>query len=367
MALFFCLLFMEMALGQTGTNAPDSLGLPGDNFNLSAVLFKFQQCKTLEEFERELNNKDNQINNLDLNNDNEADYIKVEDYVDGNTHAISMKASLSKTETQDVAVIIVQKDASGNISVQVIGDENLYGKDYIIAPQGSGYAKQSKPSETPNPGYKPSKSDTSKSNNGQNVTINNYYTTNNNTTNNNTPVREQELNSNLNVSVGFWPMWGFIYGASYVVYASPYYYGYYPGWYNPYQPMYYHNYYMYHRRAVYYNHYAYNHHYHNNYYPNSYYPIHRQTVNNINYRPRNSGQNRPAKPSGNGIRPGSPANQTRPGYDVNRPTESSPNRQPSRPAERRPNVQPPIPSQPRPSKQPSKPAERRPNAQPPIP
>jgi hypothetical protein len=40
-----------------------ALGLPGDNLNLYAVLDVF---KTVEEFERAINTRDANINNLDL-------------------------------------------------------------------------------------------------------------------------------------------------------------------------------------------------------------------------------------------------------------------------------------------------------------
>ena len=47
--------------------ASDSLGLPGDNLNLYAVLDLFQGSKTFEIFEQKLNEKKSKINNLDLN------------------------------------------------------------------------------------------------------------------------------------------------------------------------------------------------------------------------------------------------------------------------------------------------------------
>src|SRR5512133_3944872 len=59
----------------------DYLGLPGDNLNLYAVMNLFQESKTLEEFERNLNDENSRINNLDLNGDNMVDYISVADHV----------------------------------------------------------------------------------------------------------------------------------------------------------------------------------------------------------------------------------------------------------------------------------------------
>jgi hypothetical protein len=124
---------------------PDEyLGLPGDNFNLYAVMNLFQESETLEGFERSLNDENSRINNLDLNNDNFTDYIKVIDYVDGDVHTIVLQSVLDRNESQDVAVFTVQKFRDGSVQIQLTGDEALYGKNYIIEPLSA---------ETPNPGY----------------------------------------------------------------------------------------------------------------------------------------------------------------------------------------------------------------------
>ena len=78
----------------TIANAQDSiekLNLPGDNLNLYAVLKIFQESPTLESFEKSLNDPDSKVNNLDLNNDNEIDYIKVIDHIDGDVHNIVLQ------------------------------------------------------------------------------------------------------------------------------------------------------------------------------------------------------------------------------------------------------------------------------------
>src|SRR4030042_6083665 len=73
------------------------LGLPGDNLNLYAVMNLFQESETLEGFERNLNDENSRINNLDLNRDNMVDYITVSDYVNGNAHTIVLRTALSRT------------------------------------------------------------------------------------------------------------------------------------------------------------------------------------------------------------------------------------------------------------------------------
>src|SRR4030042_6375307 len=189
---------------------PDEyLGLPGDNLNLYAVMKLFQESETLEGFEKSLNDQNSKINNLDLNGDNYVDYIMVSDYVDGDVHTIVLRAALDKNEFQDVAVFTVQKFRDGSVEIQVIGDEALYGKNYIVEPY---YA------ETPNPGYM------GKSN--RNVTINVVYTT--------------------PYEIAVWPLIRYIYLPNYVVWRSSWYWSYYPNYWHPWRPFYWHYYYGYH-------------------------------------------------------------------------------------------------------------------------
>src|SRR5664279_3448757 len=127
----------------------DYLGLPGDNLNLYAVMRLFQQSKTLEDFERSLNDPDTKINNLDLNGDGLVDYIKVFDDVDGDVHNIVLQVAVSPKENQDVAVFTVQRFNNGQVQIQLTGDEALYGRNYIVEP----IYDDRTVAGTPNPGY----------------------------------------------------------------------------------------------------------------------------------------------------------------------------------------------------------------------
>jgi len=198
------------------------LGLPGDNLNLYAVMKLFQESETLEAFERNLNDENSRINNLDLNGDNMVDYLTVSDYVDGNVHNIVLRAALDRNEYQDVAVFTVEKIRDGSVQIQLIGDEALYGRNYIVEPI---YA------ETPNPGYK------GRTVYRDNVTVvtTTYY------------------------EVAAWPVIRFIYNPYYVSWRSSWYWGYYPVYWRPWRPFYWHYYYGYHSHWYphYYAHYRY--------------------------------------------------------------------------------------------------------------
>ena len=215
----------------------DSLGLPGDNLNLYGVLDIFQQSKTLEEFEGKLNAQDSKINNLDLNGDNKIDYIKVVDNVQGISHAIVLKDEISEKELQDVAVIEVDKDKDGKIRIQIVGDEELYGKNYIVEPKEAG-EKDGASGGTPNPGYSGNQTIV-------NNTTNNYYSNDDN---------YPDSYGGSYYPVNTWYMWDFLYAPSYVVYVSPWHWGYYPHYWNPWVPWYWHEYYGFH-----YHHYGYYH------------------------------------------------------------------------------------------------------------
>lgn len=184
------------------------LGLPGDNLNLYAVMNLFQESETLEGFEKSLNDPEKMVNNLDLNSDNKVDYIMVLDYNEENIHNIVLRVAINKDENQDVAVFVVEKRSDGSARVQLIGDEILYGKDYIIEPA---YA------ETPNPGYNGNASQ-----NKETVVTTTYY------------------------EVASWPVIVYVYEPSYVVWNSSWYWGCYTPYWHSWTPHYWHYYHGYH-------------------------------------------------------------------------------------------------------------------------
>lgn len=185
------------------------LGLPGDNLNLYAVMDIFQNSETIEAFERSLNDPDKTINNLDLNDNKLVDYIMVYDYVEGNVHTIVLRVALNQTEQQDVAVFTVQQFNDGTVQIQLIGDEALYGPNYIIEPI---YA------ETANPGY----SGNAYQAQASTVVTTTYY------------------------EVASWPVIVYLYEPAYTPWSSAWYWDFYPSYWHPWAPHYWHFYYGYH-------------------------------------------------------------------------------------------------------------------------
>src|SRR6187401_3875928 len=76
-----------------------SLGLAGDNLDLYAVLTLFQKSKTIEAFEKTLNDEQTKINNLDLNLDKKVDFIKVTTTKKDSSFTFILQVDVTKTET----------------------------------------------------------------------------------------------------------------------------------------------------------------------------------------------------------------------------------------------------------------------------
>jgi glycosyltransferase involved in cell wall biosynthesis len=242
-------LIASMTAVSAQNNPEEYLGLPGDNLNLYATMKLFQESETLEAFERDLNDEKSKINNLDLNGDNLVDYITVTDYADGNAHTIVLRTALNRKEAQDIAVFTVQKFNDGSVQIQLVGDEALYGKNYIVEPI---YA------ETPNPGYKGRTVYTD----NVNVVTTTYY------------------------EVAAWPVIRFMYNPYYVSWHSSWYWGYYPVYWNPWRPYYWHYYYGYHYNwhNHYYSHYRHCDYNRYHYYDDHYYHSKRQYSSEVAHR-----------------------------------------------------------------------------------
>ena len=170
-----------------------ALGMAGDNLDLYAVLDLFLKSKTIEAFEKSLNEQKTGINNLDLDLDKKVDFIKVVTKKDGDAYTFVLQVAVSEKETQDVAVILVSRDKDKKVSVQMVGDEDLYGKDYVIEPK-----EKATPAVTANPAYTGPE-----------------------------PAKDAPASSTV-VVVQSAPVVQYVYSPAYVPYYPPYYYGFYP-------------------------------------------------------------------------------------------------------------------------------------------
>src|SRR5688572_16240656 len=269
----------------TSTTVPDTtlLGLPGDNLDLYVVMELFQKSKTIEEFEKNLNTAEPRINNLDLDLDEKVDFIKVTTTKKDDDFTFVLSVPVTKEETQDVAVILVSKDKNKKVTMQIVGDKELYGKNYIVE-----INETKSPSVTPNPGYTGSE-----------------------------PPPAPAPATTTTVVVEQVPIVQYVYSPAYVPYVPPYYYGFYPPYFFPppvvaigiyagfHYAAHYHGGYGYHGNAVV----VHNHNSYNNYNNN-----HRNTSDRVSHNNRDGSYNRgtnSSRPSA-GTRPSTGAGGSRP-------------------------------------------------------
>lgn len=198
----------------------DSTGVPGDNFSLEGALEMFRKAESPEEFEKMINTEDNKVNNLDLNGDGDIDYIKVIDKGEGDAHAFILQAAVSDRESQDIAVIELEKKGNDEAMLQIVGDEDIYGEQVIVEP-----ADESRVSAPP--------------------AQTRARTTTTTTT-------------NVVVNVWTWPVVRHVYAPGYVVWVSPWGWRARPVWWRPWRPVRYQVFYPY--RAPYHRHYVVVHH-----------------------------------------------------------------------------------------------------------
>lgn len=200
-AFILCALF---GFGISTMNAQDaeedSTGLPGDNFSLQGALEMFKKANSPEEFEKLINTQENNVNNLDLNEDGDIDYVRVIDKMEKDVHAFVLQVAVSETENQDIAVIELEKTGDESAMLQIVGDEDIYGEQTIVEPS-EGEESDSDETKGADSEYILSKSKA------------------------------------VVVNVWLWPSVSFVYRPGYVVWVSPWRWKVYPGWWRPWRPL----------------------------------------------------------------------------------------------------------------------------------
>ncbi len=132
------ILVVALIIGFTSLNAQDVTTVEAtdsdisENLDLEAVASVFGESEDLEDFEKKLNDPDTQISNLDLNKDDEVDYLRVIESSKNETHNVTIQAVIGKDKYQDVATINVEEGE--DTQVEVVGDVSMYGSSYVLYP-----------------------------------------------------------------------------------------------------------------------------------------------------------------------------------------------------------------------------------------
>lgn len=105
-----------------------------DNFDLQRVGEVLEEADNAEELEY-LINRDDGINNLDLNGDGYVDYISVAEYEDRDTGArgFSLFDRFGVDDIQEIATIIFDRDRPDQRGARIYldGNDQIYGDDYF--------------------------------------------------------------------------------------------------------------------------------------------------------------------------------------------------------------------------------------------
>jgi hypothetical protein len=190
-------LFVILGMAFSSAQESENPEFTGENFSLEGALALFKNANSLEEFETLLNKEDNNVNNLDLNDDGNTDYINVDAIKENNTHVIVLSTFLGENDKQDIATIGIEKTGATEATLQIEGDTNLYAENTIAEPSDIDEKIE-------------------KSKGGPDI-------------GNSTTTR-------IFVNVWFWPSVRFIYAPSYVVWTSPYRWNNHPRWWRPWRP-----------------------------------------------------------------------------------------------------------------------------------
>jgi hypothetical protein len=133
-ALFCAVSLVGSSVFSQDVTVAESSSDAADGLDLQAVAELFKDAKDLEEFEKSLNDPEIGVNNLDLDDNGEVDFIRVMEEASDDARVIVLQVPLGENEFQDVATIEVEKSGEEDYNMQIRGNEVIYGADYYIAP-----------------------------------------------------------------------------------------------------------------------------------------------------------------------------------------------------------------------------------------
>jgi hypothetical protein len=126
-AMIFLFLLPDCSRNRVDENAQVNVYADKDlakGLDLKALGELVKKTPDAETVEKELN-KPNSINNLDLDEDGKADYIKVTEYGKDNVRGLSFTDDLKGGETQEIATVEIQKNQN-NADMRVVGNNTIY-------------------------------------------------------------------------------------------------------------------------------------------------------------------------------------------------------------------------------------------------
>ncbi|MBK1835668.1 hypothetical protein JIN78_16510, partial [Roseibacillus ishigakijimensis] len=108
-----------------------------DGLDLQAVTALLKTVKDAAGLEARLNSTaEPRINNLDLDENDEIDYVKVDEYQEGKITGFSLSTELAEGDVQELATIEISRDENGQAQVQTQGNPQVYGNGHYYRHYG---------------------------------------------------------------------------------------------------------------------------------------------------------------------------------------------------------------------------------------
>lgn len=101
-----------------------------DGLDLKAVTALLKTVKDPAELEKKINSGTPRICNLDLNEDDVIDYVKVTEYGTEAVKGFSLTTELAEGDVQELATIEITKDGNGGYRSQTHGNSQIYGNNH---------------------------------------------------------------------------------------------------------------------------------------------------------------------------------------------------------------------------------------------
>ena len=144
-----------LGIGSVSAHNTSKTSNPAAGLDLYAVAEVFKVSENIAKFEEALNAPDSEINNLDLNENGEIDFIRTTEQVKDDTHLIVLQVPLGENDFQDVATIAVERESGDKYNLQIQGETTIYGENYYVVPANNNFSLWNVVRSIFSPNYRP--------------------------------------------------------------------------------------------------------------------------------------------------------------------------------------------------------------------
>ena len=111
----------------------DEYETAADGLDLQAVGAVLKKAKDAEEFEKLLNDPNVGVNNLDLDENDLVDFIKVTEYGNESVKGFSLTTETATDQEQEIATIEIEKTSNQEADVQIHGNRQILRRHQLLS------------------------------------------------------------------------------------------------------------------------------------------------------------------------------------------------------------------------------------------